>query len=267
MAVNLCTELQVFDKFIQNNAALDDNTRLVLDGGNENGGIMAGAADAGLLKRNYAITDRGAAGANQAEDNRDIRRQLMDALNTEFQHGIPESVTKALKGSGIFGDSDMKTNAKGKVISTRPLTLRRIKAVLNAAKTELEARFTPSKVDPDEIKPKITTMVLAYTRLTQSTTLATMFNHTRFAETINQLIEQKQAGNHNNQWFLNQLAAHIESISEETGCDLAQGFGVETKREDFEADGSFATHKHEELENKLMEFLQGIYDARIDNQA
>ena len=64
------------------------------------------------------------------QENNAVRTALVKAIRSEFEGKIPANVRRAFVGTGMFGGSDMEMDAKGNVVSGRPLTARRIRAIM-----------------------------------------------------------------------------------------------------------------------------------------
>jgi len=115
-----------------------DDQRMVYhesSGSNINFNIKAGAKSKGLIFH-----------GNQKLDNNTIRQQLVDACKTQFNvksfAQLPQSVKDAFK-IGLFKDDlHLKTvdGVAEKVTSGRPLTARRIRAVISAVQSEITMR-------------------------------------------------------------------------------------------------------------------------------
>jgi len=123
----LSLELKAFEDFLTFSS--NDNERVIM----QNGIPHTAAADAGFIRRKYTKDD---GKTTQAAANNMIRTQLMNALSAEFGAKIPASVKKALRGSSLLGGSDMSMGKNNMVNSGRPLTARRIRAVIDAARKE-----------------------------------------------------------------------------------------------------------------------------------
>lgn len=114
---------------------LNDNVRMQQqksDTGEINFNVEAGSADVGVFSRKSS---------GQFDDNNKVRQILVNSLKVQFGVddvlALPDSVKNALK-IGSWRD-DFKFDHDGNVTSGRPLTARRIKAVIMAVKTELDA--------------------------------------------------------------------------------------------------------------------------------
>lgn len=114
---------------------LNDNVRVQQQKSNAdeiNFNVEAGSADVGVFSRKSS---------GQFDDNNKVRQILVNSLKVQFGVddvlALPDSVKSALK-IGSWRD-DFKFDHDGNVTSGRPLTARRIKAVITAVKTELAA--------------------------------------------------------------------------------------------------------------------------------
>jgi len=87
--------------------------------------------------------------AEQKDQNRTIRQALLDALNEKFEGfaNIPDSVKRAMKLDSLASGFSTSADGSGIVVGNKPLSLRRITAILNAADSCLstaEKRLTSS---------------------------------------------------------------------------------------------------------------------------
>ena len=145
--------LAKFDDLVK--SLFDENksmdTRISL---NSNNVIAEGTADVGRKQRKITFLS-GYVTTSQFDQNNAVRNKLVAALKDQFDGQIPASVLKAFKGSALFaGSGDMKGwDKEGGVTSGRPLTLRRVAAIMDAVKLELSPMgkiFRASGFDPTE---------------------------------------------------------------------------------------------------------------------
>lgn len=110
-------ELRLFQSAINMHSAVDANARVGISNQEESG----------LAGRNVVLLK---SGSSKSEDNTEVRRAFKTALTKAFNVShldeLPSDVKKALK------IGDFKESKDGVVASTRPLTMRRIRAVMGA---------------------------------------------------------------------------------------------------------------------------------------
>jgi len=125
-------------------ASLADNTRVRIVMNNGNGTLDTKEEDVGVNARTFKTV----AGTEQALENNFVRTKLMETLNRHYDGKIPAEVRRALVGSSLRGAHDMDGWSKqgDTVTSGRPLTARRIRAVMTAVEN-YDATHVESEVN------------------------------------------------------------------------------------------------------------------------
>lgn len=127
--VDLNADLRNFSAFAQMDVGGDQAAEFTRTGAVRNASVTAG-----FLSRHFAVTD---GGRQAAEINRRTRAAFLGALMRQFNAagygGLPDEIKAALVGShASTGDEDFALDANGVVHSNKPLTARRIRAVMTA---------------------------------------------------------------------------------------------------------------------------------------
>ncbi|MBR3924940.1 MAG: hypothetical protein IKJ45_17615, partial [Kiritimatiellae bacterium] len=122
-ALNL-GELRLFQSAVNMHSAVDANARVGISNQEESG----------LAGRNVVLLQ---SGSSKSEENTQVRRVFKTALTKAFNVSrldeLPSDVKKALK------IGDFKESKDGDIASTRPLTMRRIRAVMGAVQNHAKA--------------------------------------------------------------------------------------------------------------------------------
>ena len=117
-------ELRLFQSAVNMHSAVDANARVGISNQEESG----------LAGRNVVLLK---SGSSKSEENTQVRRVFKTALTKAFNVSrldeLPSDVKKALK------IGDFKESKDGDIASTRPLTMRRIRAVMGAVQNHAKA--------------------------------------------------------------------------------------------------------------------------------
>ncbi len=117
-------ELRLFQSAVNMHSAVDANARVGISNQEERG----------LAGRNVVLLK---SDSSKSEDNTEVRRAFKTALTKAFNvsrlDDLPDDVKKVLK------ISDFKESKDGGIASTRPLTMRRIRAVMGAVQNHAKA--------------------------------------------------------------------------------------------------------------------------------
>jgi len=148
----LNNDLKLFAHFATlKGGSLNESARVV-DSGGKIGGMS--------LQQSWNVRRSKASepGKSARDDNNAVRDRLVRALTAEYRvddlASLPKKVRAALVGRGaVTAEQDFQFNADGKSTSGKPLTRRRITAVLKAVEAE-----------HDEVNKKVLRMGLAFAR-------------------------------------------------------------------------------------------------------
>lgn len=149
----MISDLQNFERFVGNRA--DDRKVEISQGGR----ITLATKTASAISRMFAITENA---RTAIENNNRVRDAFVSALKRQFNvqnfSDLPTTVKAALVGSHAkTADGDFGFDAQGHVTSGKPLTARRISAVLNAVReinNQTEAAVSPIKINSQIIEDR-----------------------------------------------------------------------------------------------------------------
>lgn len=149
----MINDLRNFDNFVGNVA---DNRKVEIS---NDGRITLATKTASAISRMFAITENA---RTAIENNNRVREAFVSALKRQFNvqnfSDLPTTVKAALVGSHAkTADGDFGFDAQGHVTSGKPLTARRISAVLNAVKeinNQAEVAVSPIEVNPQVVEAR-----------------------------------------------------------------------------------------------------------------
>ena len=148
--IGLNADLRNFSAFAQMNVADDQAAEFTRTGAVRNASVTAG-----FLSRHFAVTDDG---RRAAEINRQTRAAFLGALmrqyNADAFGGLPDEIKDALVGThASTGDEDFALDAAGVVHSNKPLTARRIRAVMTAIQQLQDKENAPVQGGANPVEP------------------------------------------------------------------------------------------------------------------